>query len=192
MSENLFFDRSDLKHCGQNVIIGKTVRIRNPDKVSLGNNVIIDDFTYMSGEITIGDYVHIASGCVLSASQQKITMGALSGLSAGCKIYAGSSNYMTAGLDMPTIPKEHVYGVVLEDVNLENFALIGANGIVLPGCTLPEGMSVAANLVVRKKLILKPWHVLLDNDGNQLQRRGVKTLQERVNKFYPIEINYVH
>ena len=43
--DNIFFNISDLKYIGKNVIIGKTVRIRQPEKVSIGDNTIIDDFT---------------------------------------------------------------------------------------------------------------------------------------------------
>ena len=35
MSDNIFFDKSELKQCGANVIIGKTVRIRTPKKFQL-------------------------------------------------------------------------------------------------------------------------------------------------------------
>lgn len=37
MSNNIFFDLSELKYCGKNVIIGKTVRIRYPHLVSIGD-----------------------------------------------------------------------------------------------------------------------------------------------------------
>lgn len=188
MKENLFFDLRTLKHCGSNVIIGKTVRIRNPERVTIGDNVIIDDFTYISGTVSIGDYVHIAPGCVLSASSSLIAMGSLSGLSAGCKVYAGSSNYVYCGLDIPTIPEEHRYNVLLDEVHLESFALAGASAIILPGCRLPQGMAIAAGITVRKKLELKPWHVLLDENGKMLKRRGVADLAERVRKFYDIEV----
>ena len=47
MDENIFFDLSQLKKIGKNVIIGKTVRIRYPELVEIGDNVIIDDFTYI-------------------------------------------------------------------------------------------------------------------------------------------------
>lgn len=190
MSKNLFFDTSRLKICGENVVIGKTVRIRSPEKVSIGSNVIIDDFTYISGEVEIGDYVHIAAGCVLSASTAKITMGALSGLSAGCKVYGGSSNYVNCGLDMPTIPKEHQFNVIHEDVSIESFGLIGAASIILPGCKIPQGLAVAAAVIVRKKLQLNPWHLLLDDDGKQIPRRGKAELAERVSKFYVKDIKY--
>lgn len=190
MSENIFFDVSQLRHCGNNVIIGKTVRIRNPEKVSIGDNVIIDDFTYISGEVSIGDYVHIAPGCVLAASSSKIIMEPLSGLSAGCKVYGGSSNYVYCGLDMPTIPPEHQFNVIHEEVYIESFGLIGASSIVLPGCRIPQGLAVAAAITVRKKLDLKPWHVLLDEHGKSIPRRGLEELKARVLKFYKIEINH--
>ena len=185
---NIFFDTSKLKKCGLNVIIGKTVRIRNPELVTIGDNVIIDDFTYISGSVDIGDYVHIGPGCVLSASSGRITMKPLSGLSAGCKLYAGSSNYMKCGLDLPTIPKEYQFNVIIEDVVLESFVLMGANCIVLPGCHLPQGFAVAANLVVRKNIATLKWHVLVDNQGKMLSRRGVEELAQRVQEFYPMEI----
>ena len=48
MTDNIFFNRADLKHCGSNVIIGKTARIRYPELVSIGDNVIIDDVRYQN------------------------------------------------------------------------------------------------------------------------------------------------
>jgi acetyltransferase-like isoleucine patch superfamily enzyme len=184
----MFFDCANLRSLGKNVIIGKTVRIRNPENVSIGDNVIIDDFTYISGEVNIGDYVHIAPGCVLSASAASISMGPLSGLSAGCKVYAGSSNYVNCGLDMPTIPKEHQFNVIMEDVVIEAFGLIGAAGIILPGVHVPQGTAVAAGITLRKKTPLKPWHVLLDQAGTLIPRREIDRLRKEVSKFYDIEI----
>jgi len=188
MGDNIFFNPKDLKYCGTNVIIGKTVRIKDPEKVSIGDNVIIDDYTYISGDVRIGDYVHIAPGCVLSASTGGIEMEALSGLSAGCKIYGGSSNYMKIGLDMPTIPKMYQYNIILEKTILRSFSLIGANSIILPGCDIPQGLAVAAGLIVRKNIKLKSWHCLVDQEGRQLPRRGLAELKLRIKNFYNIEI----
>ena len=39
------------------------VTIVNPKKVSIGDNVSIHPYTYILGEVTIGDYVGIASKC---------------------------------------------------------------------------------------------------------------------------------
>ena len=75
MNKNLFFDLNDLKYCGKNVIIGKTVRIRQPHKVFIGDGTIIDDFTYISGNVSIGAFTHIASSCTLQASSGEIKIG---------------------------------------------------------------------------------------------------------------------
>lgn len=185
---NLFFDLTQLKSCGKNVIIGRTVRIKDPERVIIGDNVIIDDYTYISGDVIIGDYVHIAPGCVLSASSGGIEMEPLSGLSAGCKVYGGSSNYMKIGLDMPTIPKEYQYNIILEKTILRSFALIGASSIVLPGCDLPQGLAVAAGLIIRKNMKLQSWHCVVDQTGKQLPRRGIEELKSRIKNFYNIKI----
>ena len=183
MSENIFFKRADLKSCGENVIIGKTVRIRHPELVSIGDNVIIDDFTYISGEVHIGDYVHIAPGCTISASRSRITMKAFSGLSSGCRVYGGSSNYIKACLDTPTIPQEYVFGVTYEEVVLEKFCLIGANTVILPGVCLPEGVASAANMVLKKNTKYKNWS-LLTSENKCLPRRGKEKLLMTVREFY--------
>ncbi|MGI8633881.1 MAG: hypothetical protein ACR2KZ_00620, partial [Segetibacter sp.] len=60
--DNIFFDVGKLKHCGKNVIIGKTARIRYPELVSIGDNCIIDDFTYISTCLELTENVHISSG----------------------------------------------------------------------------------------------------------------------------------
>ena len=59
--ENIFFDKSKLKSFGTNVIIGKTVRIRYPELVEIGDNVIIDDFTYISTSLKLHSNTHISS-----------------------------------------------------------------------------------------------------------------------------------
>jgi acetyltransferase-like isoleucine patch superfamily enzyme len=189
VSENIFFDKKALKHCGHNVIIGKTVRIRNPEKVWIGDNVILDDFTYISGELILGDYVHIAPGCTISGGGSKVEMGAFSGLSSGCRVYGGSSNYLRCGLDLPTIPKEFQFNVIQEDVRIDSFGLVGAASIILPGCHLSQGVAVAAGVKVRKQLDIQPWHLLLDDEGTQIRRRGLSKLKEKISKFYDIEIS---
>ena len=68
-SDNIFFDITKLKACGEHVIIGKTVRIRYPELVEIGDNVIIDDFTYISTPLKLHDNVHIAAGCKIIGGQ---------------------------------------------------------------------------------------------------------------------------
>lgn len=183
--ENIFFNKKDLLQCGENVIIGKTVRIRSPEKVSIGDNTIIDDFTYISGSLDLGEYTHIASGVSIQGSKNKISIGDFTGISSGVRIYAGSSNYVEAGLDLPTIPEKHSWNGIYEDCFIDHFCVIGANSVILPGCKIPKGLTVAANLVVRKKLNLSPWHVLLDQNGKMIKRKKIQELHKRVSSLTP-------
>lgn len=187
MMDNLFFDTARLRHLGRNSKIGKAVRIRAPEKVSIGDNVIIDDFTYISGEVNIGDYVHIAAGCTVSASTSKITFAPFSGISSGVRVYGASSNYVRAGLDLPTIPAEYQFGAEEAEVYLQRFSLVGANTVILPGVNLPEGFACGANLLLRSKAKFEPWTVLIDGNGRTIPRRGREMVEERVRQFYHFE-----
>ena len=104
--DNLFFKKENLKYCGSNVLLGKTVRIRKPELVSIDDNSIIDDFTYISGEVEIGKYVHIAANCTLQASQSKIVMKNFSAIATGVRVFASTADYINCSFDIATLKKE--------------------------------------------------------------------------------------
>ena len=95
-NNNIFFDLSELKHCGKNVIIGKTVRIRYPHLVSIGDNCIIDDFTYISTALELEGYNHISAGCkIIGGSSSKLVMKPFSTFSPNVVVAAGSDDYLS-------------------------------------------------------------------------------------------------
>jgi acetyltransferase-like isoleucine patch superfamily enzyme len=150
-TENIFFDLSKLKYVGNNVIIGKTVRIRHPELVEIGDNCIIDDFTYISTELKLGNRCHIAAGVNISGGGGKVTLGDYTAIAAGCSIHAATSDYIIASLDYPSVPKELRFGGQIEDVVMADFVLLGAHSVVMPGVSLPEGFASAAKTIVRNK-----------------------------------------
>jgi|ERR1035437_48920 galactoside O-acetyltransferase len=159
--DNIFFDIKQLKHCGKNVIIGKTVRIRNPELVEIGDNVIIDDFTFISGNLSIGNYVHIGANCTLQASSGKISIGNHCGISSGSRLFAASSDYINPNYDMPCYPNEIRQGGIISEINISNYCLIGANGVVLPGVSIPEGVAFGAGLIIQDMDYL-PWRLYFE------------------------------
>ena len=184
IKENIFFNINELKYLGKNVIIGKTVRIRRPDLVSIGDNSIIDDFTYISGEVEIGKYVHIASSCSLQASTSKIIIGDFAGLASGCRVFAASADYINCSFDTATVPKEMMYGGHSEAVLIDNFVWIGANSVVLPGCQLPVGFAAGALCKLTKKLPYKSWNILVnDKTGESVRRIGVKKMLSKASEL---------
>jgi acetyltransferase-like isoleucine patch superfamily enzyme len=183
--ENIFFDLKKLKSCGDNVIIGKTVRIRNPELVEIGNNVIIDDFTYISGNISIGNYVHIAASCTLQASKSKITLSDFAALASGCRVVASGADFVNCGFDYATAPSELRYGGVNKEVYVGKYVQVGLNSVVLPGSNLPIGFTCGALSKLVDSFTYKAWSILVnDEDGSCVRRTGVRKLIEQSNKVY--------
>ena len=74
---NSFYSNEELKQLGlksfgKNVLISKKCSIYGADKISIGNNVRIDDFCILSGKIVIGNYVHISAYSALYAGGGRI------------------------------------------------------------------------------------------------------------------------
>ena len=96
------------KKIGKNVQLGKNIYFRYPEKIEIGDNVIIDDFSYFSTSLVIEDYVHISPFCsVIGGIKSKLVMREFSGLSAGCRIICGSDDYSGIGLTNPTVTKKY-------------------------------------------------------------------------------------
>lgn len=152
MAENIFFDRTDLKRCGNNVIIGKTVRIRYPELVSIGDNVIIDDFTYISTELEIGNYVHIAAGCkIIGGPKSTVVMRDFSTLAPNVVLSAGSDDYRS-GIAGPFVPMSLKADALIGCIEIGTHSIVGANSTVLPNVTFHDGSSVGAQSLVKDSL----------------------------------------
>ena len=177
MSKNIFFNLCDLKYCGENVIIGKTVRIRQPHLVSIGEGTIIDDFTYISSALEVGMYCHIASHVSISGGKGKLIMGSYSTLSNHVSVHCSSSDYKGLSMDLPSIPEELQFGGVVEDVNIGKFVTVGAHSCILPGTNLPEGSAYGANTLVKNSPLL-PYHLYVGSKCTSLGKRDLSQLKK--------------
>jgi len=148
---NIFFKKSDLKYCGENVIIGKTVRIRKPQECIIGDNTIIDDFTYISCAIEIGNHSHIASNVSISGGKGTFKMGNYSTLSSHVSVHCASSDYVKTSLDLPSVPEKDQYGGFVEDIYLGNYVVIGSHSIILPGVIVPDKVACGAYTLLNKR-----------------------------------------
>lgn len=152
MTDNIFCDLSALRHCGENVIIGKTVRIRYPELVSIGDNVIIDDFSYISTALEIGDCVHVASGAkFIGGCDSTIHIGSFSTLAPNVVLAAGSDDYI-AGIASPLVPRMYKGNVEIGTVMIGRHCIVGANSTVLPNVRFYDGAAVGAQSLVKNDL----------------------------------------
>lgn len=152
MTENIFFDHKRLAHCGSNVIIGKTVRIRYPELVFIGDNVIIDDFTYISTSLCLSQYVHIAAGSKLIGGRKAmISIGSFSSLAPNVVIAAGSDDYI-GGIASPLVPVQYKGNMQIGKIEIGNHCVVGANTTLLPNVKLDNGAAVGAQSLVKSDL----------------------------------------
>jgi len=181
ISENIFFDLNKLKKIGKNVIIGKTVRIRYPELVEIGDNVIIDDFTYISTSLKISDYVHISSGCkIIGGKESYVEFNSFSTLSPGVVLAAGSDDYI-GGIATPLVPEEYKGNVEHGRIILGRHCVIGSNSVVLPNVILNEGASVGALSLVNKSL--DAWDLFAGIPAKFIKKRNSEFIINFENEF---------
>ena len=146
----------NFKNLGTNVLISNKASIIKPEKISIGDNVRIDDFSLLYGSLNIGRNVHITPMCLLGAGNTNITIGDFCTLAYGVKIFSQSDDYLNGHMTGSTIDKS-LKKDTCESVLLEKFVIIGANSVIFPGCVLKEGSAIGACSLVNRDT--KPWGI---------------------------------
>jgi len=154
---------------GENVRIFPGAKLYGREFISIGSNVIIDDyvFIYATAPIFIGSYVHIASFTSISGGGV-VVLEDFSGLSSGVRILCGSEDFLGGGLTNPCVPPEYRC-VERASVHIGRHAIIGANAVVMPGVSIGEGCAVGAGAVVGKNL--EPWGVCVGAPARRIKTR---------------------
>lgn len=138
---------------GKNILVSDRATFYGISRISIGDNVRIDDFCVISAGsdgIAIGNHVHIACFCSLIGAA-RITLSDFSGLSSRVSIYSSSDDYSGNALTNPTVPAQYT-NVQHGNVLLGRHVIIGSGSVILPGCTLDDGAAVGALSLVNKDL----------------------------------------
>lgn len=173
-----FYSREELKQLGfkqlgKNVLISRKASIYGAEKMSIGNNVRIDDFCILSGKIVIGDFVHIAAYSALFGGSEGIELKNFSGLSSRCVIYASSDDYSGEFLTNPTIPDKYT-NVINKKVVLEKHVIIGTGSSIMPGVIVGEGSAVGSMSLVNKPL--QSWGIYCGVPCRKVKDRSMTLL----------------
>ena len=184
MKLNPYYTNRELREIGfralgRNVLVSRTCRIYTPELITLGSHVLIDDFTILNGEITIGDHVHISSNDELYAGEASITIGDFCGISSRCAFYATSDDFSGASLNNPTVPRALRYEKNLPIV-LERHVLIGTGCSIMPGVTLGEGCSFGSMTLINRST--EPWGIYLGIPARRIRERerGLLELEKKL------------
>lgn len=175
MTDNIFFDPATLKRRGRNVIIGKTVRIRHPHLVEIGDDVIIDDFTYISTPLIIDSHVHISAGCkLIGGTEARIEFREYSTLAPNVVLAAGSDDYI-AGIATPLVPRKYKGNVEIGTIVIGRHSIVGAGSVVLPDVTFGEGAALGALSLARRDL--DPWSLYAGVPARRLRARDQQEIE---------------
>ncbi|MDR0333404.1 MAG: acyltransferase [Dysgonamonadaceae bacterium] len=156
-----------LKKYGANVLISKKCSIYSPQKISIGGNVRIDDFCILSGEITLGSYIHIAAYCALFGAFS-IEMEDYTGLSPRCTVFSATDNFSGDYLISPMAEKSTT-NVMGGKVLIKKYSQVGANCILFPCITLGEGVAVGAMSLINKNL--EEWGIYAGIPAKKIKDR---------------------
>jgi galactoside O-acetyltransferase len=182
MEENIFFDLSKLKSCGCNVIIGKTVRIRYPELVEIGDNVIIDDFTYISTQLKLHKNTHISSGCkIIGGRDAFVEMYEFSTLAPNVVLSAGSDDYI-GGIATPMVPMKYKGDAKIGKIILNKHCIVGAGSVVLPDVVFETGACVGALSLVNKNLC--QWELYAGIPARKIKNRMKDKIENFEIEFY--------
>lgn len=160
MAQTSFYSDTELlsmgfKSIGKGCMISRKASLYGVGKMSIGNNVRIDDFCILSGDITLGNNIHISAYVALYGAEG-IEFEDYTGISARSTIYSAMDDFSGDYLVGPIHPQEYT-NVAGGKVTVKAFTQIGANVLVFPNLTISEGCVVGACSMVKNNL--EPWGI---------------------------------
>ena len=174
---NSFLNAEELAHIGlksygTNVLISRKASFYSPGKISLCNNVRIDDFCILSGDITIGSHVHISAYSALYG-RFGIKMEDYTGLSPRCMVFSAMDDFSGEYLIGPMVDesKTHVTGGL---VHIKKYSQIGAGSIIFPNIIIEEGVVIGAMSLVKQNL--EAWSIYVGIPARKIKKREIKLL----------------
>lgn len=144
--QSAFLKASDLNpKWPSTTLIHRLANIATMD-IEMGGFSRIDAFVTITGKVDMGSRIHIATGTTIIASGAKVTLADGVGISAGVKIFAGSTDPHTDLVSTPTVIS---YKAKVAPVFVGMLSTLGAGCVLLPGAHVGDESMIGANAVVR-------------------------------------------
>ena len=165
------FYRLLFKKVGKNLIIGRNVVIRHPDKIIIGDNVTIDDNSLIDARgsgpegLIIEDNVIVNRNCMLQAKSGPIKLGkrtsigsysmitSLDGVEFGEAVLTGGRCYFSAGayhFDIPELPIMDQGPYAKGPIKIRKNSYFGAGAMIVGGIKIGAGAVIGAGAIVVK------------------------------------------
>lgn len=139
----------------QGCCISRKASFYGVSRMSIGDNVRIDDLCILSGNITLGSHIHISAYVALYGAEG-IVLEDYTGISPRSTIYSAMDDFSGDYLIGPIHPEECT-NVTGGKVHVKKYSQIGANCVIFPNLTIEEGVVVGAYSMVRHSL--ESWKI---------------------------------
>jgi dTDP-4-amino-4,6-dideoxy-D-glucose acyltransferase len=165
---------------GKDVRISELAVLSRPELIEMGDHIAIDQWTYISTQLKLGSYIHIApSVSIIGGASALLIMGDFTNIGSGSRVVCASDDF-TQGLISPVVPIEY-RTVINKPVIFERYATLGVNCTVLPGVTLGEGSIVGANSLVTKDT--EPWTIYAGSPAKPIKKREKERIIDSAKKL---------
>lgn len=161
------------KAIGKQVLISRKTSIYGASQMEIGDNVRIDDFCILSGNIKIGSNVHI-SAYVALYGKMGIMLEDYTGISPRSTIFSAMDDFSGNYLIGP-IHEEHQIHVTGGPVTLKRFSQVGAHCVVFPNIIIEEGAVVGAMSLVNKTV--NSWTIVAGIPIKFIRQRNQSLLE---------------
>lgn len=181
-------EKLGLKSIGTNVLISRNATIYGAGNISIGSNVRIDDFCILSGNVQIGNFVHIAAYSAMYGSSVGIKIDDFANISSRVCVYAVSDDFSGETMTSPMIPEKYK-NVTQKPTSIGRHVIIGTGSTVLPGSVLEEGCVLGAMTLVKGRV--SPWNVVAGVPARKIRERSrdLLKLEEAFLKEYNQQTN---
>lgn len=141
--------------------------------VKMGENVRIDDFVILTGNITIGNNCHIGCFSFFSGGEGIILEDYVQ-IAPRVTILSRSDDYSGNSLSGPTIPNEFKPFMDRGPILLRKHVMLGTGTIVMPNVVVGTGACTGAMTFVKHNL--KPWGIYAGCPARYMKPRSKRML----------------
>jgi len=171
------------KYEGKNVKIFETAKIINPENISIGDESIIADFSfiYAIGKgIEIGNFCHITEHAIVQAGGL-VRFGDFSAIGPRTTVLAATDDYEGNGFIGMKLFGDKYRKLFMADVIIEKHVHIGMGSILMPGVTIGEGCSIGAGSLVTKSM--PPWTICYGSPCKPIRSKPKEKQLEKEKEF---------
>ena len=172
MEQTSFYNNAELlsigfKSIGRGCCISRKASFYGVGSMSIGNNVRIDDFCILTGNITLGSNIHI-SAYVAMYGAEGIEMEDYTGISPRSTVYSAMDDFSGDFLIGPVNP-DGTTNVTGGKVTIKKYSHVGTHTVVFPNLTIEEGCVIGSCSMLCHST--QPWEIYYGIPARRIKER---------------------